>query len=324
MLREYSIRFRAMGTDVAVLAVDTVASRKVHCLLEQVSALFRREEARFSRFCSDSELMRLNGTAELAAPSPQMWDVLLRCRGWWETTQGVFDPTVLDALESAGYVLSFEATTLRRGLLCRGVDSGTPTRDFGSVVLTSVVGRRTVCLRDGVRLDMGGIVKGWTVDRAAELLDSLDGYLIDAGGDVFARGDSIDASGWCVAIEDFLDPDRNRGYVFLKDGALAMSGTYRRRWRAANGGELHHLIDHSTGTSAVTDVVSVSLLGSSVESCEVLAKVALIRGSDEGMDLLEGTVGVEGYMALADGSESSTAGWPGYHPPAVEGVHHER
>lgn len=321
MLQEYRTSFRAMGTNVTVMAVGKVGSKAIPALLGRVQGLFQREEARFSRFLPHSELTRMNQAGGSPDPSQEMWEVLQRCRRWWVKTGGDFDPTILEALERAGYHRSFE--TLGQG----GFKDATPgTRGpsgLNLVELREVGGQRTVRLHQGVRLDLGGIVKGWTVDRAASLLEPLGRFLIDAGGDIFARGDSLETPGWCVAVQDPRETHRDREYLFLKDAAVATSGTYRRRWLHRDGGEAHHLIDPRTGAPSRSLVVSATVTGGSAEVCDVCAKVALLRGPEAALAFLQGLPDVEGYLVLQDGRDLATAGWPGWRPQAAFLQHRE-
>ena len=105
---------------------------------------------------------------------------------------------------------------------------------------------RTIRLAAGVRLDLGGIGKGYAVDRAAERLSTLGPCLVNAGGDVAVRGRR-----WPVGVETA------NGFVTLElvSGALATSGRDRRRWRR-NGEEQHHLIDPATGRPSSSDLAA--------------------------------------------------------------------
>ncbi len=315
MLQEYRAESRAMGTDIQVLAVDSAGSAAVPRLLERALALFQREEARFSRFRPDSELSRLNQAGELREPSAAMWDVLRRARRWWRATGGDFDPTLLTALERAGYDRTFEAVVGRKAPAGRSAVRR-PT-GHSRMTLEESGGRRRVRLLDGARLDLGGIVKGWAVDRAAELLAPVGRFLVDAGGDIRAGGDSLDAPGWCVSLEDPLDTSGDAGYICVRDMAVATSGTYRRRWRLADGGEAHHLIDPASGMPSESGVVSATVVGASAEACDVWAKVALLRGVGRGLAFLEG-VGAAGLLTDALGARHATSRWRWYPGPALE------
>jgi len=303
---EYRLEFRAMGTDITVLAVGSAGSRSLPRLLETVRVLFEREEQRFSRFRADSELSRLNAAGGSLAPSGPLCDVLLRAERWRQTTNGVFDPRILPALERAGYDRTFiEVVSAGARPACPIAPDERPRQ--GDFVLDG--DRREVRLTGGARLDLGGIVKGWSVDRAVELLAPLDSFLVDAGGDLAARGDGLYGPGWWVAVEDACDPTSDRAVVQVRDASVATSGVYRRRWRGPNGHSAHHLIDSATGAPVSNPVLSVTVMGPDTESCDILAKTALILGPEMGNSLLEEWSGVEGYMVLTDGGERATSGW---------------
>jgi thiamine biosynthesis lipoprotein len=305
-----------MGTEVMVIVMERAGRGYARQTLADVERLFREEERRFTRFREDSELSRMNADGCTGSPSRQMWDVLVRARRWWRETGGTFDPTVLGALERAGYDRTFvEIAAAERARAC---EASAPRIGFGGVRLLDRNGTRAVRLDEGLRVDLGGIVKGWTVDRAAELLACADSFLIDAGGDITARGDGPGGPGWWVAVEDPFQLSTDRAYVQVMDGSVATSGVYARAWRAVDGRAAHHLIDPATGAPSESAVLSVTVLGRDTETCEVLAKTALLRGPDAGLTFLEGFPEASGMMVLKDGTERATPGWRGV--PGTEAV----
>jgi thiamine biosynthesis lipoprotein len=121
-------------------------------------------------------------------------------------------------------------------------------------------------LEPGVRLDLGGIGKGYAAERAAEILAVAGPCLVNAGGDIAVRGGS-----WPVGVESMT--------LELTVGGLATSGRDRRRWRRA-GRELHHLIDPTTGRPAETDLLRVTVLAADAVDAEVAAKALFLVGSE--------------------------------------------
>src|SRR5690606_4789353 len=90
----------------------------------------------------------------------------------------------------------------------------------------------TVCLPAGVRLDLGGIGKGWAADRAATMLQPLGAGMVSAGGDIRAWGDqpgSETGDGWLVAVDHPEQPGRDVAWVRLRQGAVATSSITTRR-----------------------------------------------------------------------------------------------
>jgi thiamine biosynthesis lipoprotein len=263
--------FRAMGTSVELL-VDGEPGR----LFAAVQAEFARLEALLSRFRADSELSRLNATGELDA-GPDLLAVTRLALAARERSGGRFDPTVHDALVAAGYDRSFE-------LVPGDADAAAaaPQSCSGPVELRGTL----IGLGPGVHLDLGGIAKGYAVDRAVDLLAPAGSCLVNAGGDLAVRGGS-----WPVGLAG------TELVLELGSGAIATSGRDRRRWRRG-GEERHHLIDPASGRPAETDLLHVTVVAATAVEAEVLAKVAFLGGEVDAPRVL---VRADGRVALAGG-----------------------
>lgn len=283
--------FRAMGTDVTVHA-PLLEQAQEAALTARVASLFADNERRFSRFDPDSELSRLNRARGRVLASPPLFDVLRRAACYRDLTDGIFDCTVGAALARAGYDRSFEPGDLDRPLRPAG---GEPPR--GGLQLDAA--RREVQRAEGTLIDLGGIVKGLTVDLAAcELPDCA---AVDAGGDVVLRGEGPDGEGWWVDVEDPFDPHGTVLSLRVRDAAVATSAPNRRRWRAGES-LMHHLIDPRTGAPARSDLAQVTVVERSAERAEVLAKAAFILGASQGAALLERARVIGAVLVRADRS----------------------
>ncbi|HXV32426.1 MAG TPA: FAD:protein FMN transferase [Gaiellaceae bacterium] len=280
--------FRAMGTDVELL-LDAEGA-EAQAALRAAEAELRRLEALLSRFLPDSELSRLNRLGELA-PGPDLLAVAEAALAARELTAGRFDPTVHDAVVAAGYDRTFELVAAR----------GAPTpavaaRCGGGVEVDAASG--TIRLDPGVRLDLGGIAKGYAVDRALRILAQHAPALVDAGGDIALTGKP-----WPVGVETA------DGTITLElaEGALATSGRDRRRWRAPEG-ERHHLIDPATGLPSEGDLLRVTAVAGTAAEAEVLAKALFLAGDADRAAAEADELGVPavlvtraGHTALAGG-----------------------
>ncbi|MGZ4690642.1 MAG: FAD:protein FMN transferase [Acidimicrobiia bacterium] len=242
-------------------------------------------ESLWSRFQATSELCRLNA----AGGSPVMvsretFDVIALAVDLWRATEGRFDPTVLDALESLGYDRDFDAI--------EGEPDGPPaapvrpapgpTEGCAAIQLEPLV--PAVRLPLGVRLDLGGIGKGRAADLVtAELLAAgASGVCVNLGGDVRVSGTPPDPPGWRVDLDATLAPGRS---FRLGEGAVATSTRLRRTW--TRGGEAqHHLIDPHSGLPAWSGLASVTVLAEGAAPAEVLAKAAFVAGPTAGAALL--------------------------------------
>jgi thiamine biosynthesis lipoprotein len=274
--------FRSMGTDVTVCApaLTNAGERRV---AGTVARIFSDNEARFSRFRADSELSRLNAARGPIVVSPDLFDVLRCARRWFDLTGGIFDPTVGATLVALGYDTSFSPGA-PRALGRRRAGAAAPACSFADVLLDD--GTRTVDKPPHVALDLGGIVKGRTVDVAASILPRPGA--VDAGGDAVVRAGGTGGAGpgWIIEVEDPRDAMRALVEFTLRDGAVATSGVNRRRW-SVGGRAVHHLIDPRTAKPAASDLAQVTVVAATAERAEVLAKSALVLGRRDGTRLLE-------------------------------------
>ena len=181
-----------------------------------------------------------------------------------QRTGGRFDPTVHDALVAAGYDRTFEEVRAGSSI----VATRPPARCRGAFAVSAQT--REIVLGPGVHLDFGGIGKGYAVDRACDLLAPSGPCLVSAGGDLAVRGGS-----WPVGVETL---GRTLS-LELKSGAVATSGSDRRRW-ATTEGDAHHLIDPRTGAPADTDLLRVTVVGRTAVEAEILAKSLYLAGAD--------------------------------------------
>jgi FAD:protein FMN transferase len=260
------VSFRSMGTDVELIGPaddpDLAAAAAI------VRGTFEREDRRFSRFRADSELSDVNRRAGRAtAVSPAFAEVVALALEGAERTDGRFDPTLLDAVIAAGYDRDFDELLAGARVAAR---PGRPGGRWREIVLEGT----TLTLPPGVGVDLGGIAKGWTVDRAAlgAVVSGSPWALVNAGGDLRIAGDAPEDLE--VAIEDPEDASAELGRLRLSTGALATTSVTKRAW----GEGLHHLIDPRTGLPAAGAVLQATVWAPSCAEAEVSAKAALLDG----------------------------------------------
>jgi FAD:protein FMN transferase len=255
-----------MGTEVE-LFVESDSDSESSDALQAAEREIRRLEGLLSRFLADSQLSRLNREKQIAA-GPELAEVVELALAGRESTGGRFDPTVHDAVVAAGYDRSFELMPPESP----AGDPPAPIRCGGGVQLDRRA--RAIRLDPDVRLDLGGIAKGYSADRSAEVLSAAGPCLVNIGGDLAARGVPDDGA-WAVGVE----VDEGTLSLSLERGAMATSGRDRRRWRRG-GVPVHHVIDPGTGLPAATDLLRVTAVASSAAWAEILATGFLVAGAD--------------------------------------------
>jgi thiamine biosynthesis lipoprotein len=287
---------------------------------DALQGLFRACEQSLSRFDASSELARLNNCEQAVCPlSAQLYGVLEAALWAAQYTQGLYDPTLLTALEQAGYNCSFENIATQAGSdtqagktsaagpgLSPADAASLPAWNWRHVQLLPEL--QAVRRPPGLRFDLGGIGKGWAVDRTADLLHGQGPYLVNAGGDLYAAGKPDGARGWTLYIEHPWQPQCWIAQVQMEDAALATSTVAKRRW-CKDGAQQHHLIDPRSGRPAQTGVVAVSTIARRTALAEVLAKAALLLGAEEGLAYLARMADVDGLIVRSDGKVLYTAGF---------------
>lgn len=293
------LAFRAMGCQMlAVLDDDRAAGARALADLPQRFAVW---EQQLSRFRADSELSLLNRSGYLRTASPALWAVVQLALDQARFTGGLVTPTLLTALEAAGYDRSFDALTadsvasavLEQDAACAASGVWAEIRCDPTT--------RSIQLPAGVRLDLGGSAKGWAADQAVRRLSRYGPALVDAGGDIAVSGPQADGSPWPIGVADPCAPDEQLDLLLLAQGGVSTSGHDYRRWQQ-NGIWHHHLIDPRTLRPALTDLLSATVIGPLAAECEAAAKVVLLLGSRGGLEWLEARPAFAGLMVLEDGS----------------------
>lgn len=293
--------FRAMNTDIYIWLYS--AAENSNEILQDVNSLFASMDRRLSRFNPRSELSQLNNASGSFVASPTLFDAVEVAIWAAEITGGLFDPTILPDLEQAGYARSFE-TVARTGPLLSFPLQARPGR-FRDIILNRA--RSTIHKSADIKVDLGGIGKGWTADRAADRLLGLGPFLVNAGGDLYAYGVPPGEAGWRIVLPHPLDDDLHLATLRVANRAVATSSITRRQWQRGRR-RLHHLIDPRTAQPAETDLLSVTVIGERVATAEVFSKVALIIGSRHGLNYLETIPNVEGLLVTANGGVLQTSG----------------
>ncbi|MDP4157401.1 MAG: FAD:protein FMN transferase, partial [Bacillota bacterium] len=231
-----------------------------------------------SRFKEESELSRLNQqVGKEVEVSDDLFNILKEALRFYEETNGIFNPGILSAIEDSGYTKSIEYIKGRE--LGASIGQTTEISKIQPYLLNEE--KQTVILQ--TRIDLGGIAKGWVIDRAADLLTKQGYGFINVGGDIRIFGTLPRPLN--IGIEDPFDPANMLSSIQVSQGAVATSTTMKRRWKI-NGKNKHHLIDTTTGEPSTSTILSSTVTAPTAVEADVLAKVTLLLGENDGKSLL--------------------------------------
>ncbi|MBR9990026.1 MAG: FAD:protein FMN transferase [Gemmatimonadetes bacterium] len=285
-----------MGT-TAELMVVTRDDRAGHSALTAATDELRAVERLMTRFRADSDIGRVNaappGTAvAVAAPTAAVVSEALR---WAGAAGGSFDPALGRATQLWNVTHRSappELTDVQR-LAGRGL--------YRQIEIDGHRGGHVIVLRDpDVAIDLGGIAKGYGVDRAVAALREwgiTDG-LVNVGGDLYALGSSLDDEGWSVGIRSATDPSRLAGTMVLRDRAVATSGDYEQFFEHG-GRRYHHLLDPATGAPRTTAGHSLTVMAATCMTADAAATAVFGCPHGSAGDVLRGVAADAELVTLA-------------------------
>ncbi len=269
-----------MGTSVRVeLWHDNATEGRA--AIAAVMDEMRRIDDLMSPYKPDSELSRINREAAKhpVKISREQFDLIARAIEFSELSRGAFDIT----FASVGYLYDY-----RHGVEPSDaqIAQALPGINYRHLVLDPA--QSTIRFaREGVRIDLGGIAKGYAVDLGIELLKKrgVRHAIVQAGGDSRVLGDKRGRP-WNVAIRDPRNRDSVVAIIPLVDAAISTSGDYERYFINKGGERVHHILDPKTGRPA-HGVISVSVIAPDATTTDGLTKSVFLRGPAEGIAFVE-------------------------------------
>ncbi len=299
-----------MGTRIYVeLWADTQA--KGDAAIDAVMEEMRHIDDTMSTYKPTSEVSKVNALAarQRVPISPELFKLLGTALEYSRITEGAFDITYA----SVGYMYDFRE---HKKPTEEQIDAALPAVNYRHVLLDA----RTHSVRfsqPGVRIDLGGIAKGYSVDRGIEILQAR-GYthaLVNAGGDSRVIGDRFGRP-WVVGIRHPDHPDQVITRIPLVDAAFSTSGDYERYFDEG-GVRYHHIIDPRTGHSA-SKVRSATVIAATATRTDGLSKTAFVLGPDEAMRIYNKLDDVDAVLVAPDGRILYSRGLqPGAQPSAA-------
>lgn len=288
-----------MGTLVEI-TVEAENRKTADAVIDKAFEEIAGVDAVMSSFKGDSEVNFLKRDAGKAPVkiSPMLMEVLRASVDFYFLSGGAFDITVAPLMELWGFTGGPER-----------VPSGeeiTRVRSFvGSDRLLLNPSESTAYLpMKGMEADLGGIAKGYAVDRAVNTLRSagISNGVVNAGGDLFVFGLSRCFEGAPVWIRNPVNKGEFLGWVKVHDEAVATSGNYENFF-VQDGKAYTHIIDPRDGYP-VQGVLSVSVRAPSAMRADALATALFVLGSAEGLKLAESLRDVEALIVSSNGEGS--------------------
>lgn len=291
-----------MGTvlEITLVVHDEVRGR---ALLDELFDLAGRLDTMLSRHASDSALSRLNaaaGDGPQVVPGP-VRELLTRSLEYSALTDGSFDVTV-------GPLVALWTRAARRDRPPTDEEIAAARLGVGASRVRIAADGRVALDRPEVQVDLGGIAKGYAIDRMREVLagHGVRNALLNFGqSSVWALGQPLDADAWRLLVRG--PGDSLLGVMALRDRALSVSGSLGQ-WVEIGGERFGHVLDPRTG-QALRRRRQALVLGDDATRAEALSKALLVLGEEEGLAIIRREPACEALLVDAEGAVWSTEGF---------------
>ena len=291
--------YLAMGTVVTIQVLADDKEMAGEAIREAFYEIDRIEKL-MSAEIPESEIYKLNDSAtQWVELSPEVVHVLKRAKEYGDLTDGHFDVTVkplvdfwMDEVKKRGTIPTYDELKERLELV-----------NYNNLIIDED-NNRAMLMKKGMEVTLGGIAKGYAIDRACEVLKSkgIEDALVDIGGDIRAIG----SKSWTIGIIDPRAEGELLGVIQLENKAIATSGDYRR-YHLLGVERIHHIINPKTAEPA-RDSISVTVVAEDALSADALSTGIFVAGPEKGKVLLD-SIRIGGLIVDPEGKITTSDYW---------------
>lgn len=275
-------------SETDIFAMDTYMSLKAYgengeAALQKASDKIKSLEAMLSVTNEESEIFVLNAEqGKQTEISSDTSFLIARSLEINRDTNGAFDITLYPVSKEWGFTTGIYKVPSQ-------ADIDELLSNVGSDNIILDPDGKSAMLKNGANIDLGGIAKGYAGSCAADIIkaEGVTSAILNMGGNVQTVGTKPDGSSWRVGIQDPLDSASLVGTVTVADKAVVTSGGYERYFEDEDGNTYWHILDPKTGRPAVTDIISVTVIGSDGTTCDALSTSLFVMGTEKSVEYLK-------------------------------------
>jgi len=290
--RLYKRTQNMMGTFVTINFTHT-DDKEAHRIMGHTFKEMYKVVNLMNNFDQHSEISSLNRDGFYNNASSETIDVIQTALHFSELSGGAFDISVLP-------VLKLREESAKNGTVPSSVEMAKALKlvNYRNIV---VEGNNVQFVQAGMSVAMGGVAKGYVVDKAIEVLscEGVKHALVNGGGDIRVVGGTEEYP-WKIGVKDPINLKNIAAVINLHNEAVATSGTYQRNFK--------DIIDPITG-SPVKEVLSTTVITSKAIDADILATCVYVLGASKGMDLIEGLGNTAAYIVTQDETAFKSSLW---------------
>lgn len=287
------IEGEAQGTTYHITYFDT-ANRDFKPEIVQILKDF---DLSVSTYIPNSIISKINSNQPNVEVDKYFVACFKKAKEVWKNTDGAFDPTVYPLVNAWGF-----GPGKKQKIEPHKIDS---ILKFVGFDLIKLKGKHIVKKDSRVQLDFNAFAQGYSVDVVSEFLNSkgITAYVVEIGGEVYAKGKKPDGGNWTVGIEKPIDNKESandlKAMVSLENLAIATSGNYRR-FIIEDGVKYAHHIDPKTGYPTKNNLLSVSIFAKECISSDANATGVLVMGLEKAKLFLAAHPELQAYLIYSD------------------------
>jgi thiamine biosynthesis lipoprotein len=261
-------------------------------------------DTNLSRTKEGSLIYTLNKEGHVTIDNDDYFDLIVRSFELAQTTDGVFDPSIGEAVALWGIGTENERIPSQEEL-------DAVNDDYTQVVIDK--GTHTITIPKGMEVDLGAIGKGYATDQLIAYFaeKGVNRGIINLGGNVYVIGSKDEGTPWKIGLQKPFD-QRGDSFVLLSlsDTAVVTSGAYERYFEK-DGTIYCHILDPKTLYPAQTDIQSSTIIGPDATLCDALSTTCFILGKEKALALLDTAFPeVSALFLLSDNSIVTTPQFP--------------
>jgi FAD:protein FMN transferase len=274
-----------------VIEITLITDNKINAnkALKEIFDEMNRIDKKFNRYDESSYISKIN-QGKIANIDDETCKIINDSIEISKLTNGAFDITVAPIMDLWGF----------------GKEEFRIPNKAEILKIRNKIGYKKIILHlnnislNGAQIDLGGVVKGYAVDRAKLILDKykISDGIINAGGDVFVIGTNKGRF-WNIGIEHPRDKNKFLGVLSLKDKTIVSSGDYERFF-IKNNKRYHHIMDAKTCFPSDSGLISVTIVADNSEYADLLSTSVFVLGEKKGLELIKKLKDVGVIMVTSD------------------------
>jgi thiamine biosynthesis lipoprotein len=291
-----------MGTTVTIAVMDSDA-KKAKLAINHAFLEIERIEKLMSTYIENSSVSLLNKKSILENVDIDLVYVIKKAQHYSELSDGAFDITVQPILDL--YRESFSVR--KRAPSEEEIKKALELVNYKNLIVDD---EKVRFRKRGMTITLGGIAKGYAIDRAIDVLElkGIKHALVNAGGDMRAIGMKSESESWKIALQNPRDKKEYITIIKLNNRSVATSGDYERYFEPTK--KFHHIVNPKTGYSA-TELISATIVAEKAIDADALATSVFVMGAEKGMALIERLDNVEGLLITKGREVLKSSGFDG-------------